>query len=311
MPVVIEEHSLVPTPDTDGPLPSGQTSINGRAETESSVEDNESCEYEEEKQVEEEDEDEENETKEQDEENETKVENDGSESEEADDRSESEEADDGRESEEAGEGSESEEEETRGRKRHRSANSSTTSNSSRTKEDLFLGSETLDVVSVSPRHERGGKQARKRRHRARPRRWKIAYKSGKKLSTLLIDRKDGRKFGIWKILKDDSILYRCNYRQKTISCKCTIVVAGNSVKQRGQHLPSCPKEPNLYEKIEIYRDAKKSGLKSKGLSGRVIAQSLTDAHFKANKKMKMVNDENLIKATNRARSKERPPNPKD
>jgi hypothetical protein len=162
MPVVIEEHSLVPTPDTDGPLPSGQTSINGRAETESSVEDNESCEYEEEKQVEEENEDEENETKEEDEENETKEENDGSESEEADDRS------------------ESEEEETRGRKRHRSANSSTTSNSSRTKEDLSLGSEILDVVAVSPRHERGGKQARKRRHRARPRRWKIAYESGKK-----------------------------------------------------------------------------------------------------------------------------------
>jgi hypothetical protein len=67
----------------------------------------------------------------------------------------------------------------------------------------------------------------------------------------------------------------------------------------------------LYEKIVIYRDAKKSGLKSKGLSGRVIAQSLTDAHFKANKKMKMVNDENIIKAINRARSKERPPNPKD
>jgi hypothetical protein len=102
MPVVIEEHSLVPTPDTDGPLPSGQTSINGRAETESSVEDNESCEYEEEKQVEEENEDEENETQEEDEENETKEENDGSESEEADD---------GSESEEAGEGSESEEEE--------------------------------------------------------------------------------------------------------------------------------------------------------------------------------------------------------
>jgi hypothetical protein len=65
MAVVIEEHSLVPTPDMDGPLPSGQTSINGREETDSysaalgeeetnnslstnnevsSVKDNESCE---------------------------------------------------------------------------------------------------------------------------------------------------------------------------------------------------------------------------------------------------------------------------
>ncbi|EFX67454.1 hypothetical protein DAPPUDRAFT_115443 [Daphnia pulex] len=68
IPDVIEEHSLVPTPDMDGLLPSGQTSINGRAKTDSysaalgedeenyslsinnevsSVEDNESCKCEE------------------------------------------------------------------------------------------------------------------------------------------------------------------------------------------------------------------------------------------------------------------------
>jgi len=76
-------------------------------------------------------------------------------------------------------------------------------------------------------------------------------------------------------------------------------------------LPTCPKVPDLYERLVIYRDAKKAGLKNKGLSGRVVAQPITDAHFKANRKMCMVKDDYLIRAINRAREKTRPANPED
>lgn len=137
-----------------------------------------------------------------------------------------------------------------------------------------------------------------------------------RLSSILVDRKHGYKFGVWKVLKDGGTIYRCNNRNKKNSCKCTIlhkgiiylrwinltlilhlifIALGISVKQRGhvlrrRSLPYCPKEQNLYERLVIYRDAKKVCLNNKGLSGRDVAQPITDAHFNSDRKMCMVKD---------------------
>ena len=45
---------------------------------------------------------------------------------------------------------------------------------------ISLGNESLDFVIVSPNQASGGRQTRKRRQRARPRRWKLTHKVGKK-----------------------------------------------------------------------------------------------------------------------------------
>jgi hypothetical protein len=55
----------------------------------------------------------------------------------------------------------------------------------------------------------------------------------------------------------------------------------------------------------------KAGLKDKGLSGRAVAQPITDAHFNADQKMRMVKDDYLIRAINCAREKNRVANAKD
>nr|CAH0101092.1 unnamed protein product [Daphnia galeata] len=57
-------------------------------------------------------------------------------------------------------------------------------------------------------------------------RWKLVYKAGKKLSNILVDRKYGYKFGVWKVLSN-GILYRCNHRPQLNPCKCTVLQSGS------------------------------------------------------------------------------------
>ena len=47
------------------------------------------------------------------------------------------------------------------------------------------------------------------------------------------------------------------------------------------------------------------------MSGRTIARPITDKHFQENRHMHMVNEDQLVKAINRARAKNRPQNPQD
>jgi hypothetical protein len=52
------------------------------------------------------------------------------------------------------------------------------SDDDKTKSDLSLGNESLEAVIVTPKRRRGGKQTSKKRRQARPKRWKLAYKAG-------------------------------------------------------------------------------------------------------------------------------------
>ena len=113
-----------------------------------------------------------------------------------------------------------------------------------TASDVSLGDESLEVVAVPhSTSKRGSRASRKRQRQARPRRWKLAHKVGNKynifltltelcsyvkyiiitirMSTMVIDRKNGYKFGFWTNLVNGTV-YRCNNRK----CKATIVVNG-------------------------------------------------------------------------------------
>jgi len=78
---------------------------------------------------------------------------------------------------------------------------------------------------------------------------------------------------------------------------------GNSIFQRGEHVESCPKQPNVYEHLKIYRDAKIAGKKNKGQSARAVTQPITTALFKENRQMQLVKESNVHRAVNRARAK--------
>ncbi|EFX77884.1 hypothetical protein DAPPUDRAFT_105736 [Daphnia pulex] len=180
--------------------------------------------------------------------------------------------------------------------RDESGQESPESDDDKTKSDLSFGKESLEVSRhVSPRHRS------KRRQKAQPKRWKLAFKAGNWLSSILVDRKHGYKFG--------------GRFSETVGLSTDVTTGIRRIVVNAPYytktlLPSCPKEQNLYERIVIYRDATKAGLKNKGLSGRAVAQPITDAHFNADRKMFMVKDYYLIGAIN-AREKTRPANPKD
>ncbi|EFX65308.1 hypothetical protein DAPPUDRAFT_333307 [Daphnia pulex] len=65
-----------------------------------------------------------------------------------------------------------------------------------------------------------------------PKRWKMVYNAGKKLSSILVDRKNGYKFRVWKVLSN-GILYRCTYRPKNNPCKCSVLVIYRDAKREG------------------------------------------------------------------------------
>ncbi|KAK4014075.1 hypothetical protein OUZ56_026621 [Daphnia magna] len=169
------------------------------------------------------------------------------------------------------------------------------SNADITKSDLSLGEETLAPVTE------GSSQQRKRQ-RATHMRWKLVFKAGKKLSNILVDRKHGFKFGVWKVLSN-GILYRCNHRPQQNPCKCTVLQSGNAIIQRGVHITSCPKQENIYESLVIYRDAKREGLKNKGKSAKAITDPIIAKHFASNRRMKLVNRTQVCKSVNMARAK--------
>ncbi|KAI9565252.1 hypothetical protein GHT06_009035 [Daphnia sinensis] len=176
------------------------------------------------------------------------------------------------------------------------------SNADITKSHLSLGEERLAPVTE------GSSQQRKRQ-RATHMRCKLVFKAGKKLSNILVDRKHGYKFGVWKVLSN-GILYRCNHRPQQNPCKCTVLQSGNAIIQRGVHITSCPKQENIYESLVIYRNAKREGLKNKGKSAKAITDPIIAKHFASNRRKKLVNRTHVCKSVNMARAKTRPKNPK-
>ena len=132
---------------------------------------------------------------------------------------------------------------------------------------------------------------------------------------MLIDRTEGQKFGRWKSPKkgehSGTRLWRCNNRPKDPNKQCkkvvvqegikikitpitnqhnnnTSIFTGLGVTELGIHNPHCTPKPDLYDQIDIYKKAKREGLKNKGLSARFIAQPLQFDQFSRNRRMHLV-----------------------
>jgi hypothetical protein len=81
------------------------------------------------------------------------------------------------------------------------------------------------------------------------------------------------------------------------------LLIGASIYQRGEHVDLCQQQPNLYEHLKIYRDAKLAGLQNKGQSTRAVTQPIASAVFRENRGMELVKEVNVHRAVNRARAK--------